>query len=32
MLHWSYKLTVVALVALLVSSAVGSFGPFGFHW
>ena len=32
MLHWNYKLTVVALVALVVSSAVGSCGPFGFFW
>jgi hypothetical protein len=32
MLHWYYKLTVVALVALVVSSAVGSFSPFGFFW
>ena len=32
MLHWNYKLTAVALVALSVSSAVGCFGPFGFHW
>jgi hypothetical protein len=32
MLHWYSKLTVVALVALVVSSAVGTFGAFGFHW
>lgn len=39
MLHWYSKLTVVALVALVVSSvvgsfgsAVGSFGPIGFFW
>jgi len=32
MLHWYSKLTVVALVAFAVSSAVGSFGAFGFHW
>jgi hypothetical protein len=32
MLHWYSKLTVVALVALAVSSVVGSFSPFGFFW
>ena len=32
MLHWYSKLTVVALVALVVSSAVGSFGTIGFFW
>jgi hypothetical protein len=32
MLHWYSKLAMVALVALVVSSAVGSVWTFGFHW
>ena len=32
MLHWNHKLAAVALVALAISSAVGSFSPFGFFW
>jgi hypothetical protein len=32
MLHWNYKLAMVASVALVVSSAVGSFWPLGFFW
>jgi hypothetical protein len=32
MLHWNYKLSMVALVALAVSSAVGGVWPVGFFW
>jgi len=32
MLHWNYKLAMVASVALVVSSAAGSFWPLGFFW
>jgi hypothetical protein len=32
MLHWHSKLAMVVLVALVVSSAVGSVWPFGFFW
>ena len=32
MLHWNYKLAMVASVALFASSAIGSFQPLGFFW
>jgi len=32
MLHWYYKLSMLALVALVVSSAVGKDSPIGFFW
>jgi hypothetical protein len=32
MLHWYSKLSMVALVALAISSAFGSVWQFGFHW
>ncbi len=32
MLHWSYKLTTLALAAVVLASAVGKVDPFGFFW
>jgi hypothetical protein len=32
MLHWRIKLTTLALAAVVLASAFGSFSPFGFFW
>jgi hypothetical protein len=32
MVHWSHKLTAVALVALAIAAAFGKATPAGFFW
>jgi hypothetical protein len=32
MLHWRIKLTTLALMAVVLASAIGKSDPFGFFW